>query len=251
MKSKFLMRPWVIIVVALLLVAVILVLADRYFTAAVGLSILSILLGALYALAISSRIGKFLEREVEVKTKELEESQERLQTAFEDLKKAHAFQQSIIDGVAEPILVIGADYWVKLMNQAARRFSFGVVGASKPVFCYQVSHQQEAPCKELEHPCPMEQVRESGQTVTVVHEHYHANGERRFVELVAAPLWGADGTFQGIVESARDITQRKLAEEMAAERLQVLTRSHDELEQFSYTVAKSIRDFFEKLPSDE
>jgi len=59
-----------------------------------------------------------------------------------------------------------------------------------------------------------------------VHEHFHSDGERRFVEVIAAPLWGADGTFQGIIESMRDITERVQAQEALqqyTERLRALS----------------------------
>jgi signal transduction histidine kinase len=78
----------------------------------------------------------------------------------------------------------------------------------------------------MEHPCPLEQVRESGQPVTMVHEHYQADGERRLVEVIASPLWGADGAFQGVIESVRDITERERAAEALqqyTERLRALT----------------------------
>ena len=145
--------------------------------------------------------------------------------AEDALMAAHAFQQSIIDGVAESIMVISADYQVQLMNRAAREFSSRDVGASESLLCYQISCQRETPCEGIEHPCPLEQVRESGQPVTVVHEHYRGNGERRLVEVVASPLWGADGAFQGVIESIRDITERKQVEESLqqyAERLRAL-----------------------------
>jgi hypothetical protein len=142
------------------------------------------------------------------------------------LESTHSFQQSVIDGVPDPIMVIGPDYRVKLMNRAARNFSSEGADASSPLFCYQVSHHCEAPCRGTGHPCPLEQVRESGQPVTVVHEHYQANGERRLVEIVAAPLWGADGAFQGIIESMRDVTERIRAQEALqqyTERLRALS----------------------------
>ncbi len=142
------------------------------------------------------------------------------------MEAAHEFQQAIIDGVPEPIMAIGEDYRVQVMNRAAREFSSEGTGSSKPLFCYQVSHRREAPCKGAGHPCPLEQVRATGQPVKVVHEHHQASGEWRFVEIIAAPLWGSDGSFQGIIESMRDVTERMRAEEALqqyAERLRALS----------------------------
>jgi len=185
----------------------------------VGSSVLVILLGFSYALATFFRTSKLMEQEVETKTGELRESHERLVGALDSLEAAHAFQQSIIDGVTEPIMVIDVDHRVRLMNRAAREFSAGGADASELLLCYQVSHRRETPCDGMEHPCPLEQVRESGQPVTVVHEHHQADGERRLVEVIASPLWGGDGAFQGIIESVSDITER----ERAAEALQQYT----------------------------
>jgi len=217
----------------------------------VGLSILIILLGSAYALTISYRASKSLEGEVETKTRELKESHERLRTALDKLETVYAFQQSIIDGVAEPIMVVDANYQVTLMNRAAREFSPTSTDASGPMFCYQVSHQCEAPCKGTKHPCPMELVRESGKPATVIHEHYRKDGMRRFVEVVASPLWGTDGSFQGIIEATRDITERKeRVEEMLATQAQVSVRSEDELGQFAHRVIKSLQDFVVNQSSD-
>jgi signal transduction histidine kinase len=178
----------------------------------VGWGGLVILFGFSDVLAVSHCTSRILDKEVETKIKKL--------------KAVHEFQQLIIDGVPDPIMVIGFDYRIQLMNRAAREFSSDGSGPSKPLFCYQVSHLFEAPCKEIGRPCPLEQVRESGQQVTVVHEHIRKNGERRFVEVVAAPLWGADGTFQGIIESMRDVTECLQAQEVLqqyAERLRALS----------------------------
>lgn len=133
--------------------------------------------------------------------------------AKEALEAAHAFQQSIIDGVADPIMVIDTQFKVVVANRAAREFVAEDVDTSLPMYCYELSHHRKSPCIGNEHPCPLEEVRELGQSVTVVHEHFQANGERRFVEVVAAPMWQAEGEFHGIIESMRDITERKRAEE--------------------------------------
>jgi len=73
-----------------------------------------------------------LEKRVKERTIELSNSNVLLnkkiierREAEKKLDAAHAFLQSVIDGVAEPIMVIGTDYRVKLMNRAGREFSLG------------------------------------------------------------------------------------------------------------------------------
>ncbi len=119
-----------------------------------------------------------------------------------------AFQESILDGVADPIMVIGQDYRVQLMNRAARQFSARDAGPTESTLCYEISHQRDTPCNGIEHPCPLEQVRATRQQVTVLHEHAMADGEKRLLEIIASPYWGPDNSFQGIVESMRDVTER-------------------------------------------
>jgi two-component system sensor histidine kinase UhpB len=153
--------------------------------------------------------------------------------AQEELQSAHAIQQSILDGVGEPIMVIGSDYEVVIANRSAREFATGEDQASLPIYCYQISHHREKPCDGLDHPCPIQAVHDSGQPVTVVHQHYQSDGEKRFVEVVAAPFWKADGTMSGIIESMRDITEYKRTEAAMlqyAERLKALAAQLAEVE---------------------
>ena len=151
----------------------------------------------------------------------------------QELEAANTIQQSILDGVADPIMVIGTDFEVVVANRSAREFSTGERHGSMPTYCYQISHRREVPCDGIEHPCPIQKVRDTGQPVTVVHEHYQANGEKRFVEVVAAPFLMADGSFSGIIESNRDITEYKRTEEAVlqyAERLKALAAQLAEVE---------------------
>ena len=210
---------------------------------AVALGILAILLASAYALTASRRAARLLKGEVEAKVGELKQSQDRLQTAY-------AFLQSVVDGVAEPIMVIGTDYHITLMNRAAREFWSGPADSPEPPLCHVLSHQCATPCSGIEHPCPLEEVRRSGQPLTVVHEHYQASGERRFVEIVAAPLLGPDGAFRGIVEAARDITHRLTAEQKAGDEAQELARQGDQLGRFTHEITRSIKELLANMPTD-
>jgi PAS domain S-box-containing protein len=136
-------------------------------------------------------------------------------------KAAHELLQVTIDGVNKPILLIGTDYQVKLMNQAVRD-GYPVGKGTEPLYCYQVFHHRDTPCSGAAHPCPLEQMRESPRPVTVVHEHVQLDGEKHLVEISVSPLLGEDGKLTGIVEAARDITERVRAEKQLRRQSAVL-----------------------------
>ncbi len=127
--------------------------------------------------------------------------------AEEALRESQRFLQTVMDGVSEPIMVIGMDYRVLLMNNAARRNS------GTGALCHEVSHHSGMPCSGKGEDCPLEEVRSTGKPVSVVHEHIDNAGRIRFIEILASPYYDADGKLLGIIESSRDITERKRAED--------------------------------------
>jgi DNA-binding CsgD family transcriptional regulator len=139
------------------------------------------------------------------------------------LKETLALTQEVLENLAEPISVINKDFEIKWMNQTARELLMKIASPLKSVYCYQCHHNREEPCDELEFPCPLKQLSKSDKHLTIVHEHYMLDGTRRFFEIIASPLWSKEGTFQGIVEAGRDITERKKAEK-------VVNTAKDELE---------------------
>jgi len=140
---------------------------------------------------------------------ELEASETERKRAEAEQEAARELLQATIDGVNEPIMLIGTDYQVKLMNQAVRD-GYPVGKGTGPLYCYQVFHHRDTPCGGAAHPCPLEQMRGSLRPVTVVHEHVRLDGEKRLVEIIVSPLLGEDDTLTGIVESSRDITEENL-----------------------------------------
>jgi signal transduction histidine kinase len=142
-------------------------------------------------------------------------------------------KRRIIDGIAEPVMLIGEDYDVRMMNRAAWEFSAIETDSTNKLHCYQVSHRRDLPCEGSDHPCPLQMVKEVRQPITVVHEHYTIENQRRFIEIVAAPYFGEDGTFQGIIETNRDITEKKEAEhelKQYTDRLRLLSAQLVEVE---------------------
>ncbi len=129
-----------------------------------------------------------------------------IKAAQSQIEHQHALLQQVVDGVSDPILMITADYSVRLMNESARKSAPAFALAEAQPKCYQVSHHIDHPCSGIEHPCPLNQVLETRQTTKVVHRHYNAQGEERTIEVMANPLLDDQGNITGIIESGRDIT---------------------------------------------
>jgi len=119
-----------------------------------------------------------------------------------EISRQNSFLQSILDSAPDPIMVIGHDYRILTANRAA------CPSLSPDARCHAISHHRDTPCDGAEHRCPLREVLDHEQVVRVVHEHYDAAGAPRQIELLASPLRNEDGTVIGIIESARDITDR-------------------------------------------
>jgi DNA-binding CsgD family transcriptional regulator len=129
-----------------------------------------------------------------------------------NLNETLALTLVALDNLAEPITVISKDFKIKWMNRTAREFLMKITSPLKSMYCYQCHHNSEKPCDEREFPCPLKQLSKSDKSLTIVHEHYILDGTKRFFEIIASPLWSKEGTYKGIVEAGRDITERKKAE---------------------------------------
>ncbi|MGV1098257.1 PAS domain-containing sensor histidine kinase [Thiovibrio sp. JS02] len=136
------------------------------------------------------------------------------------------FLQSVINSVGDPVLVIGTDMRVKLINQAAREFPVARTLQNKFAensHCYSVLFGMDRTCSQAGRSCPLMDVLETGKTVTVSQDITLKTGELRHYEVVASPLWGEGEELLGIIETLRDVTERRLASE-------ALKKSHAELE---------------------
>jgi len=118
------------------------------------------------------------------------------------------FLQSVIDGVVEPLMVIGLDFKVILMNEAAAKERVQTVDDEGKILCHQLAHNSETPCTGEDHPCPVLEVHRTGKPVVMIHKHQVADGQQKIVELYASPIWNPDGSLFAVIEGVRDITAR-------------------------------------------
>jgi diguanylate cyclase (GGDEF)-like protein/PAS domain S-box-containing protein len=149
--------------------------------------------------------------------KKTEARQKQQKKSKKSTEKMLETAQSIIESIPESILVIDKEYRITLMNKAAREFLFGFPSPSGLLTCYQCHHKREAPCDETEIRCPLRGFHESREPATVVHEHYRSDGKKCFLEIITSPLWSKEGTFQGVVEIARDITEQKMLQDLISQ----------------------------------
>ena len=122
------------------------------------------------------------------------------------------FFEPVMENFAEPMYIIGKDFEIEWYNRAARKLLLQEGTPRIRMRCFEHFHGRETPCDGSAYACPIARVRESAKPLTLVHEHLTPDCERLLVEIVASPLWNADGTFHGIVQATRDIANREKIE---------------------------------------
>ncbi|NMG31617.1 bifunctional diguanylate cyclase/phosphodiesterase [Aromatoleum evansii] len=141
---------------------------------------------------------------------QIEDRDRHVERLLAERTRERAFLQDIIDAVPEPVMVIAADYRVRLLNKAGARLAPAGVTDLR---CYQVHGCGGGPCdRSGVRRCPLSEVRISGHPVIIEHECGTPEGGLHAMEITAAPLLDAEGGFVGIVESEKDITDRRIAE---------------------------------------
>ena len=124
----------------------------------------------------------------------------------EELARRKSFLQTVIDGVADPIMVVGSDHQILMMNRAAKANLPDEVSSFKNLPCHKVAHGSDVPCCGRMSPCGLEEVRRTGKAATLTHNHIGQGGEQRVFEVKATPLGFREGNLQGVIEVSRDIT---------------------------------------------
>lgn len=122
----------------------------------------------------------------------------------------------ILDGLAEPVLLLDYECRIVIMNRAARAISRR---NQDELRCYQLLHGAEQPCSQGSgcSMCGVSTFRESEsvQSFTVEHEQLLPQGGVSWYEVTATPLGGEPGTGSYLLMSLHEITKRKQAEEAA------------------------------------
>ena len=166
---------------------------------------------------------------------------EQSEMAKEERERAHAFLQAVIDGLPESLMVIDRDHSVVFSNRASRKMCGSFKADSDTLKCHEVSHGRKSPCGGNNYPCPLQEVIATKGPVTVEHVRHNAQGNVESTELIAAPIVDEQGEVIQVIESSRDITERKRAEQEREELIARLEAQNAELERFAYTISHDLK----------
>ncbi|MFQ5869002.1 MAG: PAS domain S-box protein, partial [Candidatus Zixiibacteriota bacterium] len=144
--------------------------------------------------------------------------------AEEELRNSKEFAETIFNSVEDSISIIDTtDFRIVKANQS---FLSKLNMEEKEVigkYCYEVTHRRSKPCEPPDDPCPLAETLRTGCHSSTEHIHYGKDGREIYVEVSASPIINEKGEIPQVIHVARDITERKKAEE-------ALRKAHDELE---------------------
>lgn len=109
------------------------------------------------------------------------------------------------DAITDPIMIVDAEHRIVKANKAmVAKLGFQQTDKEK-LICYEIFHGTDKPPSF----CPHARLLADGRSHSVEADVARLGGENL---IVVSPLHGADGTLQGSIHFARDITERKSLE---------------------------------------
>lgn len=158
-------------------------------------------------------------------------------TAEENLQQQAKFLNSIIDSVSHPFYVIDiATRKITLANKAS-----GILNFPAGVTCYQLSHHQDYPCGNEDHPCTIDRIMATGKAVVLEHVHVAPNGSRHYIEIHGYPVFDQRGKIAQVIEHCLDITLRKMTEDNLRQAKMVAEDANRAKSQFLANMSHEIR----------
>ncbi|MBD3165233.1 PAS domain S-box protein [bacterium] len=115
--------------------------------------------------------------------------------------------ETILESLSHPFFIVDAESHEILMANRTARNHLG-----KERHCFAL-HGADHPCDSVEHPCPLSEVRQTGKPATMLHIHYDAAGNKRYVEVHGYPILGDAGAVERMLEYSIDVTERVQTEE--------------------------------------
>jgi len=147
------------------------------------------------------------------------------EAAESTIRQQNQFLNTVIESLTEPFLVIDAgNYEILMANSAA----CGEKKLEQHATCYQFQYNRSTPCHEEGIPCPLLQVKETLEPVTLEREIDSTTGDRQILTVHTYPILSDQNEMTHLIAHTIDITANRLAEEElleAKEKAESATRS--------------------------
>ncbi len=160
--------------------------------------------------------GMQLTRLVEQRTAEVEAVNERLRkeildrTRTEvDLRRSERFLGTIFDSIHDPFSIVDRDYKIVKVNDAYARMKKRQANELLGKPCHEVLHGRSDICGE----CVIEKTFRSSDPCAKEKLVMNSDGQETWLEIYTYPVFDESGKVSHVIEYARDITDRKKAED--------------------------------------
>jgi PAS domain S-box-containing protein len=142
-----------------------------------------------------------LDTRVQERTRAARLAQFEAQRARDDLR-------AIIDSLSDQLIVVDPEWRILQANRAAQEQldsnDKGFIGQ----LCSELLHGGQ--CQAPERECPVPTVQVTGKSTKITHVYQDGGGgHKRYVDIVASPMYDDSGTVTRVIELRRDVTEEK------------------------------------------
>jgi PAS domain S-box-containing protein len=149
---------------------------------------------------------------------------EELRVAAEELQREKGFSKVITENIQEGIMLLSTDLKILWANKKTMDLTGMKDDDILGNYCYKVTHHLNEPCKAPHDICPVDEVLQTGTSVTILHTHFDKEGNSLYVEVTTYPVKNELGEVIQLIHVSRDITKRVELEEQLRKKLRDLER---------------------------